>query len=342
MGFAKRAALVAAVLTVLLGILIAYVTAPAIPMNTTGTSLGKAKAGPHLWSRFEIFQLQLKFASAFGLGPADLARCMVIGFPPTGELKEHHLTMVSTQTTRLARYKVNAHDPATLIAGTVDSARPRVVIALASAIPQLTRLLERGRMQHRPNVIVLFGEYLSVPEWERTVRAWAPARVEQFYGATECPFIAKRSRGDGLYRLRPDVELEATDGGVWIRGFPDHKWHTLGDSVSIVDSSDGDPITFTLHDNRHALENSWKDVGLELQDCGIVNAFQVQHVGERRAVIAYVGDEPSDEEVVETFRESFPDWTVTAKHGLDAFRLPTSTVMKKCCGYLALTPDPLS
>lgn len=310
-------------------VLAAYLAAPTLAVQTTGSSLGAPKTAPHAWSRLDVLGLQLRYARALGLGPGALARAMNVGFLAEGPLKARGLSGISSHTTRLIRFKANAHAPATRLAREIEAKRPRALLLLASAAPQLTRLLERGALRHRPEVLVLYGEYTSAPEWARTVRAWAPARVEQMYGATECPLIATRGAG-GSYRLCPGVELEpAGPGRVRVRGFPDFRWHTLADDVEPA----GPPGGFVLRDGRRGEEGPWIEAGLALQEAGRLDCFQVQRTGERAAVVAHVGGAG----VAAAFARAFPGWRVSAVRGEDAFALPTSRFVK-CCGYLDVRP----
>lgn len=309
-------------------------TVPVLDPKTSGTTGGKPKTTDHRWTLADVSRLQFGYGKAMGFRPRHLASLMVIILKPgkaaTPEGRRWARSTMGVWTSRGARWKLYHHDPPTSLAREIDRRRPKAVVMLGSTIKQLTRMREVfGSPRWTPEVVGLVGEGLTDEEWFRTQEAWAPARVEQAYGASECPLIAMRDRDTGLYHPVGDTKLRCGDGHVDVKGFPSKNWVRLGDAVTRVGAE-----TFAVPAHRDQRVADIMEAGYALQESGQVECFQVQEWGRGMNVeIAYVGDADPDE-VASAFKVVFPSKeTVTAKKGEAHWVSPDLHVLKQS-GYV--------
>lgn len=294
---------VAIALLAVAALLLAAALAPRYPMYTTGSTTGAPRLYPHRWSVAEHAHVQLRYAQALRLSPRQLLRAMAIGIPPgTGQTPEEEdvaKNALSTRTTTLFRWRESLHAPATRLARAINQNRPRLLVAFTTGLAQLTGLRERGLVAWTPEVVVLHGGHLGDEEWAATRKAWEPARVEQFYGASECPLIAVRAAG-GSYRAAPGSQVRPTAGGVWVRGFPLRTWLFLADDVRPARGGG-----LAIGNARPRYYDAMVACGERAVRRGQLEAFQIQRLGGAEYRVVHVsGLTPA--EVRAVFAEELP------------------------------------
>jgi hypothetical protein len=333
-----RASNIAAIAALVIVLVLVFVALfPMYQTYTTGTTTGVPEKHSHRWSMADFAHMQYRYAKALKLSPRQLLRGMLLGITPgpdtTPEQNDIARNALSSRASTFVRWKENMHAPATELARKIDKHKPLVLLSFTAGLDQLTRLKERGLVEWTPEVIVLYGGYLSDEDWQKTRETWHPARVEQFYGASECcPIIATRD-DDGAYRLASNTNIRVDKPGkkgVWVWGFPSHNWTHLDDAIT--QHPDG---RFDIEYSRQKPYDAavWK--GLDAVSQGVLDAFQIQQFGSRAYKVAYVSENTPDH-VSLLFESTLPGSTFSAVQGEAHFR-PSFGKSIKRVGYVDLT-----
>lgn len=312
---------------------ISIVFIPTTKLLSSGTTNGIPKEC-RTWSIADFMKLRYYYAKTLNLTLDEILNSMYIMIDPSKASDkdgfEWSNNIISTRTGYFSRYKHYIHSPTTEIVDSINVNKPYSIISCATFTLQLTRLLERGKLTWKPTVLVLVAEYIDKEEWFRMQKSWFPTRIEQLYGATECPIIGKRNKKTGLYEPVNGSKFYECEEGIQVYGFPEYKWIKLTDQINII--GDG----FDIIDTRLVDKHKFIKIGLQLQEDNILDCFQIQRLTETEYKVAFVGDSSKSGQIQKVFSNILPtNTTIKAVHGESEFKHHPRYVVKGA-GFLDL------